>query len=74
MLDFSGIEQVILLTVTTLVLIAEAGNTAVEAVVDRVSLEWHDLSKKAKDVGSFMVFLAMINWLLAWGILLSDKL
>jgi diacylglycerol kinase (ATP) len=43
-----------------LVLIVELLNSAVETVVDRVSLEWHELSKRAKDIGSAAVLLALL--------------
>lgn len=43
-----------------LVLIAELLNSGIETVVDRVSLELHDLSKRAKDLGSAAVFLALV--------------
>ena len=67
-LDFSATQQAVLVLSTFLVLIAEAINTAVEATIDRISLDKHELSKKAKDVGSFVVFLAMVNWLSVWGL------
>ena len=46
------------LLIATLVLVVELLNSAVEAVVDRVSLDNHDLSKRAKDLGSAAVFLS----------------
>lgn len=51
-----------------LLLIVEALNTAVEAVVDRISLEKHELSKKAKDIGSAAVFISLIHFVFAIGI------
>jgi diacylglycerol kinase (ATP) len=61
--------QVVLLAASVmLVLIAELLNSAVEAVVDRVSSDWHELSKRAKDLGSAAVLLAL---LLCGGIWLS---
>jgi len=53
-----------------LVLIVELVNSAVEAVVDRVSLERHELSKRAKDVGSAAVMLALINVVVVWALAL----
>ncbi|MCR5224966.1 MAG: diacylglycerol kinase [Alphaproteobacteria bacterium] len=44
------------------ILIAEAINTAIEAVIDRISMEIHPLSKKAKDIGSTAVLLAMVHF------------
>jgi len=53
------------------VLMAEMINTAVEAVVDMVSDEWHSLAKRAKDTASAAVFLAMLwcggGWISALG-------
>jgi diacylglycerol kinase (ATP) len=57
------------------VLIAELINSAIEAVVDRISLERHPLSKQAKDAGSAAVFLALLNVLAVWAcVLLGDRL
>lgn len=55
-----------------LVLIVELLNSAIEAVVDRVSLEKHPLSKRAKDMGSAAVFLGLMNVLVVWGGVLLD--
>ena len=49
-----------------LVLIVELINSAIEAVVDRVSLDRHHLSKRAKDIGSAAVFLALLNVAVVW--------
>lgn len=53
-----------------LILILEAVNSAIEATIDRISLEKHELSKKAKDIGSSFVFIAMVHfgivWLISW--------
>ena len=53
-----------------LVLIVELINSAIEAVVDRVSLDRHHLSKRAKDIGSAAVFLALLNVAVVWGCVL----
>ena len=53
-----------------LVLIVELLNSAIEAVVDRVSLERHPLAKRAKDVGSAAVFVALANVVAVWGCVL----
>ncbi len=55
-----------------LVLVVELLNSAVEAVVDRVSLERHRLAKRAKDIGSAAVLLSLLNVLIVWGLVLSD--
>ena len=67
LLDVSRVERVILISVTVLVLIVELLNSAVEAVVDRVSAEHHLLSGRAKDMGSGAVMMALILWMYVWG-------
>ena len=54
-----------------LVLIVELLNSAVEATVDRVSLDDHSLAKRAKDIGSAAVMLALLNVALMWLLVLS---
>jgi len=54
------VEISLLAGTVLLVLIVEILNSAIEAVVDRVSFEFHDLSKRAKDFGSAAVFLALV--------------
>ena len=49
-----------------LVLIVELVNSAIEAVVDRVSLDRHPLSKRAKDLGSAAVFISLLNVFVVW--------
>ncbi len=49
-----------------LVLLVELLNSAIEAVVDRVSLENHRLAKRAKDIGSAAVLVALVNVLVVW--------
>lgn len=65
-----GIERALLTASLLLVLIVELVNSAIEAVVDRISTEHHELSGRAKDIGSAAVFLAMMNVLLIWGLVL----
>ena len=54
------VEVALLAGSTLLVLIVELLNTAVEAAIDRIGPEWHDLSKRAKDMGSAAVLLALV--------------
>jgi len=51
-----------------LVIIVELLNSAVEATVDRISLENHDLAKRAKDIGSSAVLVSLINVVVVWGL------
>tara|TARA_A100001015_G_scaffold292909_1_gene368809 strand:+ start:765 stop:944 length:180 start_codon:yes stop_codon:yes gene_type:complete len=56
------------------VLIVELLNTAIEIVVDRISPDFHELSGRAKDIGSAAVALAMFVFLLVWGVILVENL
>lgn len=53
------------------ILIIEAVNTAIETVVNRISQERHPLSKKAKDIGSAAVFIAMIHFAVTFIVLIK---
>lgn len=68
----SWVEVFILIATVCLVLVAELLNSAVEATVDRVGLEWHALSKKAKDFGSAAVFIALLVCAGAWSTVLYN--
>lgn len=54
------VETALLAAVVVLVLVAELLNTGIEAAIDRIGLEWHALSKMAKDVGSGAVLLCLL--------------
>ena len=72
LLPVSLIVRILLIGSVLLVLIIELLNTAVEAAVNRISTEQHTLSAKAKDAGSAAVFMASINLVVVWGIVLFD--
>ncbi len=55
----SWVEAALLIGSTMLVLIVELLNSGIEAAIDRVSFEWHDLSKRAKDLASAAVMLSL---------------
>ncbi|MDM1720667.1 diacylglycerol kinase [Acinetobacter towneri] len=63
----SHVEQVLMIVVCLLAIIVELINSAIEAVVDRVSMEQHPLSKNAKDMGSAAQFVALAIIALTWG-------
>ncbi|MBI5449726.1 MAG: diacylglycerol kinase [Gammaproteobacteria bacterium] len=65
-----GIERAVLVGSLLLVLAMELMNSALEALVDRLGAEWHELSGRAKDLGSAAVFATMLNVLLVWGLVL----
>lgn len=69
-LPVTGTERAIMIASVLLVLIVELLNSAVEAAVDRISLENHRLAKRAKDIGSASVLIALINVLVVWGCIL----
>jgi len=69
LLPISRLERLMLIIVLGLVLIVELLNSAVEAAVDRISLERHPLSKNAKDFGSAAVFLTVILAIVTWAII-----
>ena len=64
----SGVEKALLIGAVLLVVIVELVNSAVEATVDRISLEHHRLAKRAKDIGSAAVLITLINLALVWGL------
>jgi diacylglycerol kinase (ATP) len=63
-------HRLLLVATLVLVLIVELLNSAIEAVVDRISLETHPLSKAAKDLGSAAVCLALVLAGLTWAVIL----
>jgi diacylglycerol kinase (ATP) len=69
----NGVERAILIGSMLLVLVIEVLNSAVEAVVDRWGPEMHELAGRAKDMGSAAVFLADMNVLLCWGLILAPR-
>lgn len=54
------LETAMLIAVVVLVMVTELLNTAVEAAIDRIGPDWHDLSKRAKDLGSAAVLLSLL--------------
>jgi diacylglycerol kinase (ATP) len=71
LLPVTLLERVALIAVLILMLIAELVNSAIEAVVDRISLDHHELSKNAKDLGSAAVMLAVVLAVLTWAAILG---
>lgn len=65
-----GISRALLIASVFLVLIVELINSAIEATVDRISLENHSLAKRAKDIGSAAVLISLINVFIVWGVVL----
>ncbi|GAK84816.1 diacylglycerol kinase [Vibrio ponticus] len=69
-LDVTQVERILLIATVVLVLIVELINSAVEAVVDRIGSERHELSGRAKDIGSAAVLLAMLLTAYTWATIL----
>ena len=65
-LPVGGLGRALMIASVLLVLIIELINSAVEATVDRISLENHRLAKRAKDIGSAAVLIALVNVLVVW--------
>ncbi|CAI06938.1 diacylglycerol kinase [Aromatoleum aromaticum] len=65
-----GAGKALLVGSVLLLLIVELVNSAIEATVDRVSLEHHLLAKRAKDIGSAAVLLALVNLAIVWGLVI----
>ncbi|MFN3920182.1 MAG: diacylglycerol kinase [Methylohalobius sp.] len=68
----NGVERALLVGSAFLILIFEALNSAVEAVVDRIGQDFHPLAGYAKDIASASVLLAIVLALLVWGLVLFD--
>ena len=71
-LDVAWAQKCILLSALIFILLAELVNTAIETVIDRISADYHELSKKAKDIGSLVVLLAFINAIVVWSAVLPQ--
>ena len=69
-----AVEKAMLCGSILFVLASEMLNSAVEAVVDKVSPEFHELAGRAKDMGSAAVFLLMINVVLCWTLVLWQRM
>ncbi len=65
-LPASQIGKALMVASVLLVLIVELLNSAIEATVDRVSLENHRLAKRAKDIGSAAVMVSLVNVAVVW--------
>ncbi|WP_094783292.1 diacylglycerol kinase [Paraburkholderia ribeironis] len=69
LMPVGAIERVLLIVSVLLVLLVELLNSSIEAAIDRISLERHELSKRAKDCGSAAVMIALLICALTWGVL-----
>lgn len=69
-LPVSHIGRALMIGSVLLVIIVELLNSAIEATVDRISLDSHDLAKRAKDIGSAAVLVSLVNAIVIWGLVL----
>lgn len=69
-LPVNGIGRALMIASVLLTLIVELLNSAVEATVDRISLDNHRLAKRAKDIGSAAVLISLINVVIVWSLVL----
>jgi diacylglycerol kinase (ATP) len=70
-LEQGNIERVLMIACVFLLLIVELLNSAVEATVDRISLDDHRLAKRAKDIGSAAVLISLLNLVVVWSLVLA---
>ncbi len=68
------VERALLIGAMLLVIIVELLNTSVEAAIDRISFDHHSLSKRAKDIGSAAVFMALVLLAMVWALILPPAL
>jgi len=66
----NNIERILLIASVVLVMIVELLNSAVEAVVDRIGVEYHELAGRAKDIGSAAVMLSIMLAIATWLLIL----
>lgn len=71
-LPVTGVGRALMIGSVLLVLIVELVNSAIEAAIDRIGLERHPLSKRAKDAGSAAVLVAIVNVLAIWACVLGE--
>ena len=70
----SWVETVLLAGTVVLIMIVELLNTGIETAIDRIGPEWHDLSKRAKDMGSAAVLLSLLLCAGTWTLALLQRL
>ena len=72
LLPVSPVERLLLIGAVFTVLIVEVLNTSIEVLTDRVSLDRHELSGLAKDLGSLAVTLSLLLWAIVWGVIVPQ--
>ena len=72
LLPVVAVERILLIGAVFAVLIVEVLNTSIEVLTDRVSLDRHQLSGLAKDLGSLAVTLSLLLWAIVWGVIVPN--
>jgi diacylglycerol kinase (ATP) len=70
----TAVERALLVATVLLVIIVELLNSSVEAAIDRISFDLHSLSRRAKDLGSAAVLVALLLTAIVWGVILTPVL
>jgi len=70
-LPVGGMGKALMIASVLLVIVVELVNSAIEATVDRISLDRDDLAKRAKDTGSAAVLASLVNVLVVWSLVLA---
>jgi diacylglycerol kinase (ATP) len=66
------LSRALMIACVLLLIIVELLNSAIEAAVDRISLDDHNLAKRAKDIGSAAVLVTLLNLIVVWILVLLD--
>ena len=74
MVPVTAVERALLIATVLLVIIVELLNSSVEAAIDRISFDLHSLSRRAKDLGSAAVLVALLLTAIVWGVILTPVL
>jgi diacylglycerol kinase (ATP) len=73
LVNVSALGRALMVGSVLLILVVELVNSAIEATVDRISLDDHRLAKRAKDIGSAAVLITLLNMAIIWALVLLDK-
>ncbi len=72
LLEHAMLGRALMIASVLLVIIVELLNSAIEATVDRISLDDHNLAKRAKDIGSAAVLISLLNLFVVWLLVLLN--
>lgn len=69
-IPFGMVDKILMFFSLWFIIIAELINTAIETVIDRIGLEYHEMSKRAKDIGSAVVLITITGVVLFWAVMI----